>query len=148
MEQLLIGLKLNHTVVYQLISFIIVYAVLHFVLFVPYYNAFSERVKRTMGQTELAEQFIVETRVLQAEYEQKAKHLAQQYRTIFDESRARAQKEYDQKVSEARETAKTELEAMKAKIVSELESAREEAKKEIPGLVVTITSRLLGREAN
>lgn len=144
--ELLRGLGLDSSVGIQLVIFLITYLILHFVLFKPYFAAYNERLKRTMGQADLAEKYLAESQALQAVYENKARELSAQYKAIYDDSRLKAQREYDQTVSAARQTAKTQFETTKQKIRTELDSARKESQKEVPAVAGAITARLLGKD--
>ncbi len=144
--EILRGLGVDGTIGYQLVLFLLTYLVLHFVLFNPYFKAFKERVNRTMGRAELAEKYLAETNLLQSEYETKARTLSSQYKSIYDESRAKAMSEYDKLVSEARQKAKDQTEKNKADIAAEFARAHEQMQKEIPSIAGAVTARLLGKD--
>lgn len=147
MLDMLRGLGVNETVGPQLVIFLFSYTVLYFLILKPYFKAYVERVDRTMGRAELAERYIAESHALQSEYENKARSMSASYKSIFDESRTKAMREYDQMVGEARNAAKTQLESSKEKIRSQLTTARKDLEKEVPGVVSEITTRLLGKDA-
>jgi F0F1-type ATP synthase membrane subunit b/b' len=131
---------------YHLVIFLMTYLFLHFVLFRPYFKAYLGRVERTMGRAEMAERYLAESRSLQAEYEAKAQELSHKYRAIFDSSRAKAMREYDQMVNEARQAAKAEFETAKKSIAAEMQGARKNLQAEVPVLSEVITARLLGKD--
>jgi len=145
--ELLTGLGVNQTVGIQFVIFLATYFVLHFVLFRPYFAAFKARVANTMGQTEQAERYIAETHELQYKYETKARQLSNEYKAIYDKSRAEAMKEYDRLVGEARQGARAAYDASKDRIDEGMRQARQDIRKEIPAVATEITGRLLGKEA-
>lgn len=146
MIAMLQGLGVNSTVGPQLVIFLVSYLLLYFLIFKPYFRAYTERVERTMGRTELAERYISESHALQSEYEAKARELSANYKTIFDDSRGKAMREYDKLIGEARQAAKAQLDGAKDKIKGQMSTARKDLEKEVPAVSAAITSRLLGKE--
>src|SRR5262245_8514189 len=69
---LLASLGVNETLVIQLGIFLAVYMVLKYVLFTPYFKAFNQRAESTVGQADLAERYIAETKALEDEFANKA----------------------------------------------------------------------------
>ncbi|MCB0392370.1 MAG: ATP synthase F0 subunit B, partial [Bdellovibrionales bacterium] len=112
----------------------------------PYNKAYEERVRKTEGNQNLAEQAIEETKTLELEYEQKARSINKEFKSIYDASKTAALHEYDRLVSEARESAKKTIEANRKKISNELEKAKNDLAKEIPTVSQTIVSKLIGKE--
>ena len=91
---LLIQLGVNSSITIQLGMFLVVFVVLKYVLFQPYYAAFKERKERTIGKTELAERFVAEARELEEQYTLRAQQANDQFREIYDKNRLAATKEY------------------------------------------------------
>jgi F-type H+-transporting ATPase subunit b len=144
--ELLIGLGVNQTFWFQFAAFLIAYLILHFVLFVPYFRAYEERIRKTEGQTDLAERYLAESQELQAQYEIKARELNSEIKGIYDQSRVVAQKEQDRVIQQARSEAKSRLESSKATIRDQAGRARVELKAQVAGISQAITEKLLGKE--
>jgi len=143
---LLTSLGVNPTLVIQLGIFLFVFFILKYLLFGPYFRAFNQRNESTVGQTELAERYLQETKALEDEYAMKAQVANERYRTIYDQTRAEATKEYDRLVGEARAQAKTQVEGARQKIQKEVDGAQAQLTKEIPEVVKIINQKLLGKD--
>ena len=140
------SIGLNQTLFIQFAIFLVTYLFVSRVLFKPYNKAYEERVRKTEGNQNLAEQAIEETKTLELEYEQKARSINKEFKSIYDASKTAALHEYDRLVSEARESAKKTIEANRKKISNELEKAKNDLAKEIPTVSQTIVSKLIGKE--
>ena len=117
--ELFTALGINSTLFMQIAGFLVTFIFLKLVLFDPYFKAYLERSRQTVGQVDEAEKYNLETKTLEEEYAQEARKINQEYKNIYDKVRAEAIKEYDQKVSTAREEAKFELEKSQKKISDE-----------------------------
>ena len=140
------ALGVDSTLGIQFAIFLFAYLFLTGLVFRPYHRAFEERVKRTEGNTEIAERILAESRQLEGEYEQKARALNNETKLIFDRERSLAMKEYDRTVSQAREKAKSAIERNRGTIKLEVERVRKEMKAEIPLLADGIVQKLIGME--
>jgi F-type H+-transporting ATPase subunit b len=146
--ELLTQLGVNYTLGIQLIAFLIVYVILKYVLFAPYFKAYNERSVRTVGQTELAERFINETKDLEEKFAAKATEVNERYKAVFDKTRSEAMKEYDRLVNESRAQSKRLIDETRAKIQKEMESARGQLKAEVEGVSKLINQKLIGKDVN
>lgn len=141
------SIGLDQTLFIQFAIFFVTYIFINQLVFKPYNKAFEERTKKTVGNQGLAEQALEETKVLELEYEQKARMINSEFKTIYDASKAEALHEYDRLISEARENAKNVLTANRKKIANELEKAKLDLSKEVPLVSDAIVSKLLGKES-
>ncbi len=146
--ELLTSLGVNSTLVIQLIAFLVVYVVLKYVLFAPYFKAYNERNLRTVGQTELAERYVNQTRELEEKFALKASEVNERYKAVYDKTRGEAMKEYDRLVSESRVLAKRLVDESRAKIQKEMDSARGQLKSEVEGVSKLINQKLIGKDVN
>lgn len=146
--ELLTQLGVNSTLGIQLIAFLVVYGVLKYVLFTPYFNAYNERSNRTVGQAELAERYVNETRELEEKFAAKATEVNERYKAVFDKTRGEAMKEYDRLVTESRDQSKRLIDETRAKIQKEMELARGQIKAEVEGVSKLINQKLIGKDVN
>lgn len=144
--ELLTQLGVNSTLAYQLVCFIVVYAILKYILFTPYFKAYNERNLRTVGQTELAEKFVTETRELEEKFAAKASEVNDRYKAVYDKTRSEALKEYDRMVNESRAQSKRLVDESRTKIEKEMETARTQLKGEVSGISKLINQKLVGKE--
>jgi F-type H+-transporting ATPase subunit b len=144
---LLLSLGVNATLAIQLGIFLTVFVVLKYVLFGPYFKAFNQRTESTVGQADLAERFIAETKALEDEFQIKAQAANERFRSIYDEARGQAMKEYDNMVSGARTKAKSLVDEARTKVSREMEGAKTQLTKDIPEVAKIINQKLLGKDA-
>ncbi len=145
---MLIQLGVNSTLATQLILFLVVFVALKYLLFEPYFAAFDERQKRTLGKTEQAEKYMAESRSLEEKFAAQARLANDQYRAVFDKSRTEAQKEYAQLVTQAREHAKIKTEDVRQKVRSEISHVKTQLSLEVPAISKIINQKLVGKEFN
>ena len=146
--EILSTLGINSTVFVQLAIFCVVYIFLSNFVFKPYFVALKERNQRTVGNQELAEKLLEETKTLQTEYEIKAREQSANYKNIFDQSRKDANKKHEEIVNAAREQAKELLNEAKAEISNEIKAAQSDLAKEVPQVAQVVESQLLGKIAD
>lgn len=136
-------LGINHTTFYCFIIFIITFFFLKEILFRPYYIAFEERESRTKGGEENAKHLLEKTAQLKLEFEEEARDINSEIKSIFDESRGLATKEYEKVVYEARKLADQVVEENRLRVLSEMKRAQDQLKLEAPGVALTITKKML-----
>lgn len=144
--ELLTQLGVNSTLPYQLATFLVVFVVLKYLLFRPYFSAFNERRERTVGKTELAERFVSEARELEEKYTMRAQEVNDRFRDIYDKGRAEAMKEYDGLVNDARAKTRGLVDQARKKIHSEMESARKQLSTEVGTVTQLINHKLIGKD--
>lgn len=136
-------LGINYTTFYCLVIFLFTFFTLKSLVFEPYYNALAEREKRTKGGEESAVQLQEKTRQIKTVYESEARDLNYEVKSIFDESRLLASKEYSRVVAEARQNAEKYIEKVRDQVNSEIKKASEQMKMEIPSVALVITKKML-----
>lgn len=137
-------LGINDTFFFQLIIFAIAYFTLA-ASFAGYTKAKAERDHQTKGGESLAVEIAEQTSSLKAEYENKARAVSSQIKSIFDEQRSQALREYDAIVSKAKKEAQELVEMNRVRIESELGSARSQLTDQIPQVAAAITNKLLAK---
>lgn len=145
--EILQSIGLDATVAIQFVVFFVVYLVLSNLVFRPYFQAFVERKKRTVGNQEAAERLVDEAQQLETEFQIKARDINSKFKGLYDEKRTEALREYDRLVNEARSKANQYLTETREKIKVEVESAQKDLLAEVPLVKSAIVSQLLGREA-
>ena len=137
-------LGLNESFFIQFGIFCVAYLFLSRVVFTPYANALSERERRTKGGEALALELQQASSGLQNKYEQRARDISGQVKTIFDEYRAEAMKEYESLLSKARAESMQMLEAARAKTAVEFSEAQIKIQQEVGSVTQEVTKKLLG----
>lgn len=136
-------LGINHTTFYCFLIFIVTFFFLKEILFRPYYLAFEEREMRTKGGESNAKDLQVKTAAIKQQFEEEARDLNAEIKSIFDESRGLATKEYDKVVYEARKAAEQVVEETRGRVAKELKKAQDQLSLEIPGVALSITKKML-----
>jgi F0F1-type ATP synthase membrane subunit b/b' len=136
-------LGINYTTIYCLVIFLFTFFTLKTLVFEPYYNAFVEREKRTKGGEDSARDIHKQTQDIKSVYEAEARDLNSEVKSIFDESRILATKEYSRVVNEARQSAEHYVEKVREQVNAEIKKASEQMKSEIPVVAQAITKKML-----
>ena len=140
------SIGLNGTIFIQFAIFFVTYIFVNGLVFKPYNKAYEERIKKTTGNKGLAELALEESKTLQVEYEQKAKILNQEFKTIYDSSKSEAMHEYDKLINQARSESQDFLSKNKKFISEEIDKAKKELGDEAKTVSSSIASKLLGKE--
>jgi F-type H+-transporting ATPase subunit b len=143
---LLTSLGVNSTLAIQMGVFLVVYVVLKNVLFDAYFKAYIERNNRTVGQTELAEKYVTQTRELEARFAAKATEVNDRFKILFDKTRGEANKEYDRMITDARMQSKTLVDQARITIQKDMESAGNQLKSEVATVSKLISQKLIGKD--
>jgi F-type H+-transporting ATPase subunit b len=138
-------LGLNISFFFQLIVFIVAYLALSQIVFKPYSNALTEREHKTKGGEDLAVEITKKASELQTRYEAKAREVNGTVKTIFDEYRLEAGKEYDKIVSQARNESQKLVDEARRKVTVEIGDASARIKAEVPLVAQEMTHRLLAK---
>lgn len=144
--ELFTALGIDSTLYLQIGVFLVTFVFLKYVLFDPYFAAFTEHSRQTVGQVDEAEQYIQETKRLQEDYSLKARKINEEYKNIYDKTRSEALKIYEERIVFARNKAKEDVDAARAQISKAAEAAKKEIKQELPQISEMISSRLLGKD--
>lgn len=138
-------LGINWTVGVQFLLFIITIFVLIRVAFRPYFEAYLQREEQTKGGESLALELIQDAQGLRNEYEQKARQVNMEIKSIFDGYRGEATQEQEAILSKARKDATHLVEETRAQISSQMTSATKKIHEEAPLVAQAITSKLLSK---
>jgi F0F1-type ATP synthase membrane subunit b/b' len=136
-------LGIDFTTFYCLVIFLLTFFTLKALVFEPYFNAYVEREKRTKGGEQSAHQIQEKTLQIKAVYEAEARDLNSEVKSIFDESRLLATKEYSKAVSEARQKAESYIENVREQVSAEVKKASDQMKLEVPSVALVITKKML-----
>ena len=136
-------LGINHTTIYCLIIFLSTFFYLKEFLFRPYFNSFEEREKRTKGGELNAKDLLSKSSLLKKQFEEEARDLNAEIKSIFDESRLSGSKEYEKLVNDAKKTAELFIEETRERVAKEYKKAQDQLSLEVPGVALVITKKML-----
>lgn len=146
--EILSALGVNGTIGIQLVVFLFVYIVFVQLVFGPYYKAFLERQSRTVGNTDEAERLLSKTQKLEAEYQTKAREIAQDIRAVYERTKSEALSAQEKIISSAREQAKIVTEQTRRTLQTEIQAMQSDLRREAPAVSQAITSKLLGQDVS
>ena len=139
---------MDFTIVYQIILFLILWAILSKVLFHPYLSLLDERERKTAGALREAGELEREGERLRVEYEEKiAQAQAAGYaakEVILKEANGQREK----LVAQAREEAAHLLERARGEVQAQMEKERQLAVTEAETIAREMVSKILGRNIN
>lgn len=138
-------LGLNQSLFVQFVVFTVAYLALSRLVFAPYSAALAEREMRTKGGEDLAVEIHKKSEELRAQYETKARQVSGNVKSIFDQYRDEANKEYEKIVSASRSEAHKLVETARQKVSSEIGDAKAKIKADIPVVAQEMTRRLLAK---
>jgi F-type H+-transporting ATPase subunit b len=142
---ILAQLGINQTLFLQLFIFLFTFPLLAIFVFRPYLDLVLEREKKTKGSEDSAVEIRKKTNELTSQYENKARKLSGEIKTIFDDYRQEANLEYQNIISKAREESQKILNATKEKVSFDLAEASKKISSEVPELAKTIKQKMLKR---
>jgi F0F1-type ATP synthase membrane subunit b/b' len=137
------SLGVNETIIYQFVIFAFTLIGLSSIAFKPYVEALKLRESKTKGSEELAVEIQKQSADLKHQYEQEAKRVSGEVKTIFDEYRDQANKEAQALLTLAREQAQKLISQNKEKVSLEINEASKKLKTEVPHMAQLITQKLL-----
>lgn len=140
------SLGVDSTLWIQLIIFLVFYVVFTQLVVKPYFHAFQEREKRTVGSEDLAGRLVDQTREMEAVFQKKARELNLEVKEIYDQAKAEAAREQIKIQNDSREKSRVQIEAARAQLKDEYMRAREELIKEAPVVAQLIKDRLLAKD--
>jgi F-type H+-transporting ATPase subunit b len=138
-------LGINQTVFIQFFIFLVAFFTLSQVVFKPYLQAFEERERRTKGGEDLAQELLQQSVDLKRQYEQKARQVNGEIKTVYDSYRDQATKEYNEIVARARAESQKLIEEARAKVGVEILEATKKLREEAPAVASAITQKLLAK---
>lgn len=140
---ILIALGVNKTVFAQFVIFIVAFIFLKYFIFSPYLAAYEERRRRTVGSVGAGKELQAEIESLEAQFAKEARSLNDQIKVMFDEKRAKAQKESNAIISNAQKLAQDKLALGKKENQDAYQSVKGQLQTLVPELGQTIKQRLL-----
>ena len=140
------SLGVDETLFIHLICFLISYVALTELLLKPYYAAYLEREKRTVGSEEAAVRLTEEATDLQNQYALKARELNAEAKGYYDRARQEASKKSEAIIFAARDEASKSLQENRQRISEEVQKAKKILANEIPTVGAAIASKLAGKD--
>jgi F-type H+-transporting ATPase subunit b len=137
---------LDHSVVYQIILFVILWLILTKVLFRPYLDLLDERERKTTGTQHDSADLDHEAAKLKAEYDDKitqaqtAGYAAQE--AILQDAR----QQRERILGQAREEAASTLDRLRQEIGAAMEREKRSAAAEVSAVASDLASKILGRK--
>jgi F-type H+-transporting ATPase subunit b len=138
-------LELNQSFFVQFVVFTVAYLALSRLVFAPYGEALAQREMRTKGGEDLAIEIQKKSDELRTQYETKARQVSGNVKSIFDQYRDEANKEYEKIVSASRLDAQKLVEAARQKVSVEIGDAKAKIKADVPVVAQEMTRRLLAK---
>ncbi len=138
-------LELNQSFFVQFVVFTVAYLALSRLVFAPYAEALAQREMRTKGGEDLAIEIQKKSDELRTQYETKARQVSGNVKSIFDQYRDEANKEYEKIVSASRIDAQKLVEAARQKVSVEIGDAKAKIKADVPVVAQEMTRRLLAK---
>jgi F-type H+-transporting ATPase subunit b len=143
-----IDLDFNNVVVFQVVIFVFLIAVLKPLLFDPMLKVFALREERTEGARDTARELEEQAGELLTRYEAELSRVNQAVLAERDKLRAETAKLEAQILNEARAAAAKIVDEGRRRIDTEVNAIRFELGKQSERLAGDIATRVLGREAN
>ena len=141
--EILRSLGINSTVLYQFVIFFFAYISMQFIVFNPYLKAYSERVRRTVGGQEEAQDLLDQADQQESRFKDLAKDLNGKIKAIFSEKNALAKTEVEKIVNQAKETAESQLKESRQALNKAVEEARKDMENHIPEISKNIENKFV-----
>lgn len=141
------ALGVDSTILYQFIFAAFSFFALSSLVFKPYTDALLEREHRTVGGESEAVELTKQAADLRSVYENKAREINSQMKTIYDSYRLESAREVEALISKARAESQKVIEETRAKVSVQVAEASHKMKEEIPALAQAISTRLLSKKA-
>jgi F0F1-type ATP synthase membrane subunit b/b' len=134
------------TVFFHMIIFMIAIIFLTNVIFKPYLKALEMREQRTKGGEALAGEIQKDSADLRARYEVKAKEISHQIKSIYDDFRGQANKEYESILVASRADAKKNVDQVRSRVADELGNAEKQIREQTSVVAQTVVTKLLAQK--
>jgi F-type H+-transporting ATPase subunit b len=144
--EILTSLGINNTVFYQFGIFFVAFISMNFIVFKPYLRAYDERVSRTVGGQEKAEQLLSKAAEKEKAYREQAKKLNGEIKEIFSEQNAKAKKETEQILAVAKKEADQKTEKARVELETAVVAARKEMENLIPEISKDIENKFMRQQ--
>lgn len=135
---LISSLKLNQTLFFQFVVFLVGYGFLYYVLFKPYNKAAQMRHDRTVGNEESADKYDEEIELLKRSYGQKVKETNQSVNNLFSEYDVKGKKEAADLMLAAQKTYKAEKDQRE----KDMNDHYQKEKEKVPALTQELKGQL------
>ncbi len=132
----------------QLIAFLIFLYVLKRFAWRPILKVLDDRQEKITSEFKKIEELEAKFKNLQSEYEQKIKDSESRATTLLQEEIGKGKKEAQSLVDAARKEAQLLVEKGKEQINDELTKAKQDIRKDVMGLVFTVTQKFISKQMN
>ena len=136
---------MDYTIVYQIILFLILWAILSKILFHPYLALLDERERKTAGTLREASDLEREGERLRVQYEEKIAQAQAAGYAIREAIVKEANEQREKLLAQAREEAASVLENAREEVRSQMEKERQLAVAEAANIARDMVSKILGR---
>ena len=138
-------ISLDVSVVYQILLFLVFWAILSKILFRPYLAVLEERERNTSGARRDTGDLEHEGERLRAQYEEKMAQAEAAGNVLKEAVLHEARQQREKILSQAREEATNALQSVRLEVQAQLEIERQRAAAQIGGLARDMVSKILGR---
>ena len=138
-------ISIDFSVVYQIVLFLVFWAILSKILFRPYLAVLEERERSTSGTLREAGDLEHEGERLKAQYEEKIAQAEAAGNVLKEAILQDARQQREKILSRAREEAATTLQSVRQEVQSQLEVERQRAAAQITALATDMVSKIIGR---
>ncbi len=142
---LLFMIALAHTVLIQIVSFLVLWFLLTKILFKPFLGILEERERKTEGVKAESASLIEEGERLRVEYEEKISRVRDEGRAMKESILQEARQQRERLLGQAREEAVGLLERVRQEVQNELSKERELAGREAEAVAQEMAGKILGR---
>ena len=141
------GISIDSSFLIQIVSFLILWAVLKRLLFDPMLHVLEERERRTDGNLKAAEELREQAAALRSQHDTSIHAVRRSVSEKTEESRKAALAEERQIIAAARDAAAATLNSTRAEIAAQIENARQRLTGQAADLAQQLTEKVLGRTA-
>jgi F-type H+-transporting ATPase subunit b len=135
----------DFSIFYQIVLFLLLWAILSKVLFRPFLAVLEERERNTSGARHETGDLEHEGERLRAQYEEKIAQAEAAGNALKEAILQEARQQRDKILSQAREEAMSALQNVRREVQTQLEIERPRAAAQISGLARDMVSKILGR---
>jgi len=141
------GISIDSSFLVEIVSFLILWAILKRLLFDPMLGVLEERERRTDGNLKAAEELRNQAAALRDEHETSIHVVRRAVTEQGEESRKAALAEERQIIAASRDQAAVTLNNTRAEIAAQIEEARQRLSGQAANLATQIADKVLGRTA-
>ena len=141
------GISIDSSFLVQIVSFLILWAILKRLLFDPMLGVLEERERRTDGNLKVAEELRDQAAALRNEHETSIHAVRRAVTEQSEESRKAALADERQIIAASRDQAAVALNNTRAEIAVQIEKARQRLRGQAADLATQIAEKVLGRKA-